>query len=122
MGECGGEGVARADRVGDFDGKAGVVIPFIAGDKEAAVAAAGDGYELQRGELDEQALRTQTQRLDGMIVGLRWFSAGQAEKPHDEGDLGVVHLHDRGQFERLLNDLAGVEGSAQVYVKDTNAL
>ena len=127
MGESGGEGVAGANGVGNFNGNAGMLVPFVACDEQAAAAAAGDGYQLEGGELSEQALGAESERPEEMAGGI-WsggiwpISAWESKKPHDEGDLGVVHLHDRGQFERLLNDLAGVEGSAQVYVKDTNAL
>src|SRR5258708_32070850 len=45
--QSGGEGVARADRIGDIDFEAWMFTAFAGGDQEAAAIAAGDAHQPQ---------------------------------------------------------------------------
>ena len=56
-----GEGIASADGVGDLHTDAGMLMPALWRDQEAALAAAGDGDHLQCRELGEKTLRTDAQ-------------------------------------------------------------
>ena len=47
---------------------------------------------------------------------------GQTQQIQHQRNLGVIHLHHRGQFQRLLNHLAGIKRRAQVHVEHAHAL
>jgi len=63
MNECGGEGVAGTDGVGDFYGEAGMFILRRGCDQETAVGSAGDANDLYAEFLAEPAGGTDVRAL-----------------------------------------------------------
>ena len=49
------------------------------------------------------------------------FIQFQIEQLEHKRCLGLIHLHHRGKFQRLLEDLGGVKRRAQIHVEDANA-
>ena len=100
-----GESVARADRVPDFRGDAGMFRPRTIREEQTSGATAREG--------DRAQLETASEFRE-LCGGL----ARKAEHLGEHRQLDVVELENIGESERSLDDFPRIEGLPQIDVED----